>query len=178
MHPLPVPEQRRHVITRPEGPPDTHAAAALRLAVGDRVVYASHGIGSIESKQPLTLMFDSGLKVTLPLERARDALRALSGEPELKEVRRTLRLETPAAAEPWSRRHRRLQAKLADGSVGGLAEIVRDGIHRERKRAKGGPAPVENQLYRKARGLLVAEIAEARSIEPDAADAWISDQVC
>jgi RNA polymerase-interacting CarD/CdnL/TRCF family regulator len=186
MLPLPVPEQRRHVIARPEGHPHTHVAAALRLAVGDRVVYASHGIGRVESKQPhqgapaetLTLMFDSGLRVTLPLERAHDALRPLSGEPELKEVRRMLRLETPPEAEPWSRRHRRLQAKLADGSASGLAEIVRDGIHRERRRVKGGPAPVENQLYRKARGLLVAEIAASRSIEPDAADAWISQQVC
>lgn len=164
----------------------THAAGALRLAVGDRVVYASHGIGRVESTQPqqedssetLTLVFESGLKVTLPLARAQDALRPLSGELELEEVRLTLRVDTPAAAEPWSRRHRRMQAKLADGTISGLAEIVRDGIHRQHRRVKGGPAPVENQLYRKARGLLVAEIAAARSIEPDAADAWIAQQVC
>jgi RNA polymerase-interacting CarD/CdnL/TRCF family regulator len=152
----------------------------LRLAVGDRVVYASHGIGRVESKQPraaLTLVFENGLKVTLPLALARASLRALSGESELADVRRTLQVDTPPAVEPWSRRHRRLQAKLADGSISGLAEIVRDGIHRERRRVKGGPAPVENQLYRKARSLLVAEIAAARSIEPDAADAWISQLV-
>ncbi|MGH3053456.1 MAG: CarD family transcriptional regulator [Gaiellaceae bacterium] len=154
---------------------------SLRLAVGDLVVYASHGIGRVESRgnpaQALTLVFDGGLRVTLPLARARATLRPLSREPELEEVRRMLRVETSPAAEPWSRRHRRLQAKLADGSVGGLAEIVRDGVHRERRRVKGGPAPVEHQLYRKARNLLVAEIAAVRSIEPDAADAWISQQV-
>jgi RNA polymerase-interacting CarD/CdnL/TRCF family regulator len=152
---------------------------ALRLAVGDRVVYASHGIGRVESRPPeaLTLVFDQGLTVTLPLARARAALRPLSGEPELADVERTLRVETTPEAEPWSRRHRRMEAKLADGTVSGLAEIVRDGIYRERRRVKGGPAPVENQLYRKARSLLVAEIAAARSIEPDAADAWISQQI-
>jgi RNA polymerase-interacting CarD/CdnL/TRCF family regulator len=149
----------------------------LRLAVGDRVVYASHGIGRVESRsEALTVVFESGLKVTLPLARARATLRPLSGESELTDVRRTLRVETPPAVEPWTRRHRRLQAKLADGSVNCLAEIVRDGIQRERRRVKGGPAPVEHLLYRQARNLLVAEIAAVRSIEPDVADAWISQQ--
>ncbi len=158
--------------------------APLRLAVDDRVVYASHGIGRIESRQlqgtpaeALTLLFEGGLTVTLPLALARAALRPLSGESELADVGRTLQFEPPVAVEPWSRRHRRLQAKLAEGSIGGLAEIVRDGIHRERRRVKRGPAPIENQLYRKARSLLVAEIAAARSIEPDTADAWISQQI-
>lgn len=162
------------------------ASGTARLAVGDLVVYASHGIGRVEStkshqteaSETLSLLFESGLKVTLPLARAHDALRPLSGEPELEDVRRTLCVETHPVVEPWSRRHRRLQAKLVDGSVSGLAEIVRDGVHRQRRRVKGSPAPVENQLYRKARGLLVAEIAAVRSIEPDAADAWISEQIC
>jgi hypothetical protein len=34
-------------------------------------------------------------------------------------------------------------------------------------------APIRSQLYRTARKLLVAEVAAARGIEPDAADAWI-----
>lgn len=63
------------------------------------------------------------------------------------------------------------------GSVSGLAEIVRDGVHRERARAKSGTAPIRNQLYRNARKLLVAEVAAARGIEPDAADAWIVQQI-
>jgi|GEM_PF-789386 len=158
---------------------------ALRLSVGDRVVYASHGIGRIESREHhgasgelLILVFESGLKVTLPLERAQNALRSLSGEPELEEVQRTLGGDsTPAALEHWSRRHRNAQAKLVGGSVSGLAEIVRDGAHRERARLKGGTAPIRNQLYRTARKLLVAEVAAARGIEPDAADAWIGLQI-
>ena len=157
----------------------------LRLAVGDRVVYASHGIGRVESRdhhredgEMLVLVFENGLKVTLPLDRAQNALRALSGEPELEEVQRTLGGDSPPAAlEHWSRRRRNAQAKLVDGSVSGLAEIVREGIHRERARVKGGTAPVRNQLYRTARKLLVAEVAAARGIELDAADAWIGQQI-
>ena len=163
--------------------PANRPAIALRLAVGDLVVYASHGIGRVESRQSeqskeetLVLVFESGLKVTLPLDRAREALRSLSGEQELKEVQRTLRADSPPAVEPWSRRHRRSQAKLAAGSVTGLAEIVRDGIHRQRRRVKGGPAPVENQLLRQARTLLAAEIATSRGVDLDEADAWIAQQ--
>ena len=103
--------QRRE--SEPGQSPANRAAIALRLAVGDLVVYASHGIGRVESRQSqqskeetLVLVFESGLKVTLPLDRAREALRSLSGEPELKEVQRTLRTNSPPAVEPWSRRHR------------------------------------------------------------------------
>jgi RNA polymerase-interacting CarD/CdnL/TRCF family regulator len=161
------------------------AGTALRLSVGDRVVYASHGIGRIESREHhrangemLVLVFENGMRVTLPLERAHIALRALSGEPELEEVQHTLGgNSTPAALEHWSRRHRNAQAKLVAGSVCGLAEIVRDGAQRERARLKGGTAPIRNQLYRTARKLLVAEVAAVRGIEPDAADAWIALQI-
>ena len=165
--------------------PGNDARAPLRLAVGDSVVYASHGIGRIESRQHhrdsgemLVLVFENGMRVTLPLERAQNALRALSSEAELEEVQRTLGGDSPPAAlEHWSRRHRNAQAKLVGGSVGGLAEIVRDGAHRERVRLKGGTASIRNQLYRTARKLLVAEVAAARGIEPDAADAWIGLQI-
>jgi RNA polymerase-interacting CarD/CdnL/TRCF family regulator len=178
----------QEMLAKPHGEaalrtPGDHAQDAMRLSVGDLVVYASHGIGRVESRElhrdsgeMLVLVFESGLKVTLPLDRARNTLRSLSGEPELEEVQRTLGSDSPPAPEHWSRRHRNAQAKLVSGSVSGLAEIVRDGAHRERKRVKGGTAPIRNQLYRAARKLLIAEVAAARGIEPDAADAWIVQQ--
>jgi RNA polymerase-interacting CarD/CdnL/TRCF family regulator len=164
--------------------PGNHAPTELSFAVGDLVVYASHGIGRVVSREPhrgngelLVLVFERDLKVTLPLDRAHNALRSLSGEPELEEVQRTLGCEAAPTPEHWSRRHRNAQAKLTGGSVSGLAEIVRDGVHRERERSKGGAAPITNQLYREARKLLIAEVAAARGIEPDAADAWIVRQI-
>lgn len=182
---LPVPKQNEEMEARRNREPAPVVRTGLRLAVGDRVVYASHGIGRVESREHhhgngemLVVVFESGLKVTLPVDRAHNALRCLSGEPELEEVRRTLGGDSPPAAlEHWSRRHRNAQAKLVDGGVGGLAEIVRDGVHRERARPKGGTIPIRNQLYRTARKLLVAEVAAARGIELDAADAWIGQQI-
>jgi CarD family transcriptional regulator len=164
-------------------------APSLGLAVGDLVVYASHGIGRIESTRPvegallerIILVFESGLKVTLPLARARESLRCLSGEPELEEVRRTLGADVAPSVEPWSQRRRIAQEKLTDGRVGGLAEIVRDGLQRERRLATTSSgrsdSPADSELYRQARKLLAAEIAACRGIETDAADAWILQQV-
>ena len=166
-------------------PSAARSARSLRLAVGDVVVYASHGIGQIESAhaaagtQParIVLVLDSGLRVTLPLARAREALRSLSGEPELEDVRLMLRTDVAPSVESASRRRRFPPAKLAAGEIGGLAEIVRDGFQRERKLTTKSSKPIANELFRQARKLLTAEIAASRGIEPEEADAWILDQV-
>jgi RNA polymerase-interacting CarD/CdnL/TRCF family regulator len=160
------------------------------LAVGDVVVYASHGIGRIASThaavgtEPATviLLLESGLRVTLPLVRAREALRCLSGEPELEDVRLTLRADVPPAAGPWPQRRRFVQERLTAGEISGLAEIVRDGLQRERllttaSSKRSSARPIANEDFRKARRLLAAEIAASRGIEPEAADAWIVQQV-
>jgi CarD family transcriptional regulator len=157
------------------------------FGVGDVVVYASYGIGRVEAMRPagvdpetITLAFASGLTVILPLERAFAALRPLSGEAELDDVKSTLRSTADVQAEPWTRRHRRTKEKVTSGRVSELAEVVRDGLQREQKRAASGggtSAPSDRQLYLQARALLTAEIALCRGIEPDEADAWIVDQV-
>jgi RNA polymerase-interacting CarD/CdnL/TRCF family regulator len=163
---------------------DRSARSSLRFAVDDLVVYASHGIGRVEStggnegtpRGTIVVQLESGLKVTLPLARAREALRCLSGEPELEEVRRTLRAEVAAPAEHWSRRRRYAQEKLTAGEIGGLAEIVRDGLRRERRLTTTSSKPLANELFRRARKLLTAEVAACRGIEPEDADAWVVQQ--
>jgi RNA polymerase-interacting CarD/CdnL/TRCF family regulator len=171
-------------------PPMDDFAPVLNLAVGDRVVYASHGIGRVEARRAggaelpevVVLGFESGLTVTLPLARARDALRSPSGEIELANVQRTLRVGPAPSIEPWSRRFRSTREKVTAGEVTGLAEVVREGLQRERQLAvrAGGratPAPSERGLYLQARKLLAAEIALARGIDPVEADTWIVEQV-
>ncbi|HEX5450057.1 MAG TPA: CarD family transcriptional regulator [Gaiellaceae bacterium] len=160
---------------------------STKFVVGDVVVYASHGIGTIESTRSagsesgtITVCFESGLTVTLPVARAREALRPLSSEADLDDVQHSLRTVVDQSAEPWSRRHRRTREKLTSGTVTELAEVVRDGLQREQAaatRGGGTTAPSDRQLYLQARGLLVAEIALCRGIEPADAEAWIHEQV-
>jgi len=160
----------------------------LNLAVGDVVVYASHGICCVEARrgggdllEVVVLLFASGLRVTLPVARAHDALRSLSGEPELEDVRRTLRDDPSPSIEPWSRRVRSIREKVTAGQVTGLAEVVRDGLQRERKLAVGAggratPGGGERDLYLQARKLLAEEVALARGIDAVEADVWIVEQ--
>jgi RNA polymerase-interacting CarD/CdnL/TRCF family regulator len=168
--------------------PDERAAPPS-LAVGDAVVYGSHGIGHVESRRPggaglpetVALVFESGLRVVLPLARALDALRPLAGELELEDVRRTLSAAASAPVEPWSKRHRATREKVVGGQVTALAEVVRDGLRREQRLAatEGGRTtpPSDRQLYMRARTLLGAEIALCRGVDVAEADAWILDQV-
>jgi RNA polymerase-interacting CarD/CdnL/TRCF family regulator len=170
--------------TRPL-PSAGRSTPSLPLAVGDVVVYASHGIGRIESThdaegaEPAKVVFllESGLRVTLPLAQARETLRSPAGERELEDVQLTLRANIAPSVEPWARRRRFAQEKLAAGEIGGLAEIVRDGLLRERRLTTTSSKPIANELFRQARRLLTAEIAECRGIEPEAADAWVLRQV-
>jgi RNA polymerase-interacting CarD/CdnL/TRCF family regulator len=172
-------------------PPSDDPAPALVLAVGDVVVYASHGIGRVEERrvgagdlpETVVLAFESGLKVTLPVARARATLRPVCGELELEDVRQTLHADASPGVEPWSRRFRSMQEKVTAGRVTGLAEVVRDGLQRERRLAVGAgggatAAPSERHLYLQARKLLGAEVARARGIDAMQADAWIVEQVC
>jgi len=161
----------------------------LNLSPGDVVVYASHGIGCVEDRvaggddmpDTIVVLFTSGLRVTLPVGRAHDALRRPLGEHELEDVRRTLCGKTTANEDKWTVRFRAMREKVATGSVTDLAEVVRDGVHREQRLA-AGPAnsrtgPSERQIYLQARKLLVAEIALARGIDADEADEWVVEQV-
>src|SRR5689334_18718919 len=179
--------ERAHLRLLPP-PPEEHITP-LGLAVGDVVVYASHGIGRIEARRPgggggpetVALLFESGLRVTLPLARALDALRPLSSELGLEDVRRTLRAEASSPVGPWSRRHRVTRDKVAAGQATALAEVVRDGLQREQRLAAGASgrttAPSDRQLYVQARTLLAAEVALCRGVGLAEADAWIVDQV-
>jgi RNA polymerase-interacting CarD/CdnL/TRCF family regulator len=157
------------------------------FAVGEVVVYASHGIGRVESTRPegvdpeaITLSFASGLTVILPLARAVEVLRPLSDETGLDDVKSRLRAEAPAPLEPWLRQHRQTREKVMSGRVAELAEVVRDGLRREQweaVRGGGTTAPSDRELYLQAHMLLTAEIALCRGIEPADADGWILEQV-
>jgi CarD family transcriptional regulator len=156
------------------------------VAVGDTVVYAAHGIGQVVARGQkrvggterdcIVLDLTTGLRVTLPLADATERLRAVVGDRELEDVRRTLAAAPSARDAPWTKRIQESKAKLAAGRATDLAEIVRDGVCLER--AAGGTrlSPGESEIYRRARALLIGEVSVARGVGEDEAEAWIEEQ--
>jgi RNA polymerase-interacting CarD/CdnL/TRCF family regulator len=161
----------------------------VRLAVGDTVVYRSHGAGHVAARESkvvlgaqqdvVVLALVDGLRVELPLERAHELLRPLADELDLSRVQETLGAKQAKAvgSETWLKRQRELQEKLADGDPIGLAHIIRNSVSREATRsAKGGKvqlSPWEREITRKARRLLATEIALVRGVDPEEAETWI-----
>jgi RNA polymerase-interacting CarD/CdnL/TRCF family regulator len=163
----------------------------VRLAVGDVVVYGTHGVGHVVAREKrvvlgavqeiLVLELAEGLSVTLPVARAHGLLRPLLSETDLRRVQETLRQDHTPNEDPWLKRRKDTQMKLAGGDPLGLAQVVRDGAYRERRliaeRAGSPLSASERDLYMRARRLLSGEIGQAHGLEPAEADAWIEEQL-
>ncbi len=163
----------------------------MKLAVGDLVVYGTHGIGRIAAReeQPVlgatrevvVIELEDGLTVTLPLERAREQLRSLASEADVRRVRKVLRADRVLNIGPWLSRRQATLDKLTGADPIQLAEIVSEGAQRERMRLASGSKPQlsagERELFVKARKLLSVEIAQALGMQPAAADGWIDEQL-
>jgi len=165
----------------------------VRLAVGVAVVYGRHGTGRVVARERrivlgverevVLLELGHGLWVTLPIEQARERLRAVANEAgvqQVQQVQQTLHADGEASVDSWRQRLKQGQAKLGSGDARELAEIVRDGLRHQSLARKGAAAKLstsEQNLYVQARQLLAQEIGSARGLEQAEADAWIEEQV-
>ena len=192
-----LPSRKIDVPTRGAAPQpggdvlSTRYPFGVELAVGDLVVYGTHGIGRITSREErvvsgaprevIVVELEDGLTATLPLDRAHEQLRALASEADLRRVRQALRDDRELSFDPWLSRRRATMEKLTGGDPVELAEIVSEGAQRERMRqAKGAKQQLssgEREIFQKARRLLSDEIALARDIQPATADGWIDEQL-
>src|SRR5262245_57976992 len=128
-------------------PPEERLAS---LTVGDRVVYGSYGLGRVAVKETravggaagevVVVELGESLSVTLPLERALGCLRLVADRGAIEAVQRILR-GSVIDEEAWQKRLRVAREKVVDGTVVGLAEVVRDSARREAEiRTRGGGA--------------------------------------
>ena len=167
--------------------PAAEYPVSMKLAVGEAVVYGTHGVGRVSARtktggsELVVVELAEGLTVTLPLARAREQLRPVASKTDVASVRKTLREDRPLSFDPWLSRRREAIEKLTSGSLVGLAELVGDGAQRERLRLANGSSSqlpsAERDISLKARRLLSGELALALSVPPDAADEWIEEQL-
>lgn len=162
----------------------------MRLAVGDVVVYRSYGAGLVTARESrvvlgtrqevIVLALAGGLRVELPLQRARELLRPLANESDLTRVRKALRTDQPLSGDTWLKRKKESLSTFNDGDPIGLADIIRNSARRQASPSSKGSPPKslwERELAAKARALLSTEIAFVREIEPEEANSWIDRQL-
>ncbi len=163
----------------------------MRIAVGTVVACPPHGVGRIVAREKrvalgveqevVVIELDEGLVVTLPLDRAREQLRAPIGKEGLSLIGETLRSDEALDDETWQIRLRQAQDKLRGGDPLELAEIVRDGVRREQVLGANGRtsklSASERALYLRARDLLLGEIGHAGGLDQEAASAWIDEHL-
>lgn len=154
---------------------------SLSLSVGDRLVYPNQGLCAVteiknESIAGHELVFvslvilETGARVKVPREKlAKNGVRRVSNQDEVKAVFDFLKGESEKASLDWKKRARDNTARLSEGGLLGLAEVVKGLQVLSELRPL---PPKEREQYNDARHLFVDELAAAMSISAaDAEDA-------
>ena len=140
----------------------------LEFKVGDRVVYPSHGSGTIKSIEDRTVLGTeceylevtlkaSDMRVMIPVEEAETVgLRKVVDEDTIKECLDMLRSEKTKMSSNWNRRFRANTEKVKTGDIFEVAEVVRNLSMREQER---GLATSERKMLDETREILCSEIA-------------------
>lgn len=155
--------------------------SGLSLSVGDRVVYPNQGLCTVSeikaeeiAGQRLTfvsLVFEeTGATVKVPEQKlVKNGVRRVADAEEARSTLASLQDDGERASLDWKKRARDNSARLAEGGLRGLAEVVKDLQVLSELRPL---PPKERGQYNDARHLLVEELSAALGITPaDAEDA-------
>jgi len=156
---------------------------AQEFKVGDKAVYPAQGVAevvSIEEKEIagsrlefyVLRILDTDRKIMVPVKKANDVgLRPPISEVDIREIYAILKEKTIAFDnQTWNRRYRGFMDKIRTGSVFDVAEVMRDLY---RLKAEKSLSFGERRMLETARGLIVKEIAVARSKSEDGVQAEI-----
>ena len=154
-----------------------------QFSVGDKAVYPVHGvaevmaleqrdIGGSQTAVYILKILDTGMKIMIPTINAGTVgLRDLISAKQVKEVYEILKArDIPRDTQTWNRRYREYMEKIKTGSVFEIAEVLRDlCVLRTTKDLSFG----ERKMLDTARGLLIKELAIAKSSSEDKVTAEI-----
>lgn len=156
----------------------------MSFKVGETVVYPHHGAATIEEITSRELngeqveylvlrISQSDLVIQVPAKNTdlvgvRDVVDD-AGVEEVLDVIRAVDVEEPSN---WSRRYKANQEKIATGNIVRVAEVVRDLSRRDTDK---GLSAGEKRMLTKARQILISELALAREIDEEAAEAALDD---
>lgn len=161
---------------------ETAAMSDTPLAVGDRLVYPNQGLCTVTeikteeiAGQKLTfvslIINETGAKVKVPREKLeKNGVRRVSSPADVKKVVDYLKSDSEKASLDWKKRARDNTARLSEGGLIGLAEVVKGLQVLSELRPL---PPKEREQYNDARHLFVEELAAAMGVPAaDAEDAF------
>jgi CarD family transcriptional regulator len=163
---------------KPPPPPAGPPRPKVTFAVGDPVVYPTHGVGRIIridrqeiagfQLELLVVEFEKDkLIVSVPVAKAASVgMRRLSSPQQMKTALETLKGRARIKRAMWSRRAQEYQAKINSGDPISIAEVVRD-LHRNADQPDQSYS--ERQIYEKALDRLAHELAAVEKIDDDTA---------
>jgi CarD family transcriptional regulator len=163
-----LPQKAPMQLVEKKAPVAAKAPEKKGYAVGDYVVYPTHGVGRITGIE-VEVIGEYELKVfviafekdkmilRVPVGRAGAAgLRAISGSDEITRALTTLKGRAKIARGMWSRRAQEYEAKINSGNIVQIAEVVRD-LHKNVDQSERSYS--ERMIYETAMTRLTGEVA-------------------
>jgi CarD family transcriptional regulator len=150
----------------------------LGFAVGDHVVYPTHGVGKITGLETqeiaghklrlFVIQFDKDrMTLRVPTMKAKTSgLRRLCTKKEMTNALATLKARARVRRTMWSRRAQEYEAKINSGDPKAIAEVVRDLF---RNAGQPDQSFSERQMYQAALDRLVREFAAVEKISEETA---------
>ncbi len=156
----------------------------MEFRVGDRVVYPSHGSGTIKSIEKREVLGEesdylevglkaSDMKVYIPISEAEAVgLRRVVDDETIRECLALLAEDTTKMSTNWNRRFRANTEKVKTGDIFEVAEVVRNLTVRDQER---GLATSERKMLDETREILCSEVALALDVDLERAVELINE---
>lgn len=153
---------------------------SVDFEVGSKIVYPSHGLGTIEKIESrkvsgmteacyIIRLQNSGMTIMAPIKSAKSVgLRGIIKKREVNKIMKILKNGEDSKIEPnWNKRQKSYLEKIKSGSIFEVASVYRDLFT---LRATKGLSFGEQQVFDNAQKLIVSEIAEAKGIQEGKAE--------
>lgn len=149
---------------------------------GHKVVHKTHGVGTIEGSEVLSLgghpqdyyilkIIESGLMVRFP-KTSQGLIRELVTDDDIGNILCILRSAPKTYSTIWNRRKKEFSDKIRSGSLFEIAEVLRDLVGKDKLRL---PSFGEKEMIERARARLVSEIASAKETDLSKVEVLIDD---
>lgn len=150
--------------------------------IGDKIVYAIHGAGTIVDIQEIDILGNvenyfilklpiNDIQVSIPeSELGTSKIRPVISKEEGEEVLKILKEDKTAMSDNWGKRYRENLEQLKTGDIFETAEIVRNlTLLNEEKTLSAS----EKKMLNNAKRIMVSELLIAETISKEEAEKWI-----